>query len=94
MAEYFTLYQGSSTDPTLIKKIEEDISGLHENIDGGMVILDSNHTHDHVFRELNFFEKFVSSGNYLVVFDTIIEFLENASLRTVIGIKAIIHIQQ
>ena len=79
LANYFTLYEGSSTDPALIKKVEEDIEGLQTNIDGGMVILDSNHTHDHVFKELNLLEKFVSSGNYLVVFDTIIEFLENAS---------------
>ena len=63
----------------MIKNIENDIKSLQENIAGGMVILDSNHTHDHVFRELNFFKKFVSSGNYFVVFDTIIEFLENAS---------------
>ena len=79
LANYYTLYQGSSTDPALIKKVEEDIEGLQQNIDGGMVILDSNHTHDHVFEELNLFEKFVSSGKYLVVFDTIIEFLENSS---------------
>ncbi|MBU92411.1 MAG: cephalosporin hydroxylase [Rhodobiaceae bacterium] len=79
LADYFTLYQSSSTDLNLIKNIEDDIKGSQENIDGGMVILDSNHTQEHVFKELNLFEKFVGSGNYLVVFDTIIEFLEKAS---------------
>ena len=79
LANYFTLYEGSSTDLALIEKVEDDIEGLHQNIDGGMVILDSNHTHDHVFKELNCFEKFVSPGKYLVVFDTIVEFLENSS---------------
>jgi cephalosporin hydroxylase len=79
LADYFTLYQGSSSDPTLIKKIEDDIEGLYKNINDGMVILDSNHTHDHVYKELNYLKKFVGSGNYLVVFDTMIEFLENTS---------------
>jgi cephalosporin hydroxylase len=38
-----------------------------------MVILDSNHTHGHVFKELQLYSPFVSKGSYLVVFDTIIE---------------------
>ena len=71
LAHYFTLYEGSSIDPNVIKKIEEDIGRLQEFVDGGMVILDSNHTHDHVLKELNLFGRFVKSGNYLVVFDTL-----------------------
>ena len=38
-----------------------------------MVILDSNHTHDHVVKELQAYSPLVSKGNYLLVFDTIIE---------------------
>ena len=79
LGHYFTLYEGSSTDSNVIKKIEQDIVRVNENSDDGMVILDSNHTHDHVLKELKLFEKFVGSGSYLVVFDTIIEFLENTS---------------
>ena len=38
-----------------------------------MVILDSNHTHDHVLKELEIYSPLVTRGNYLVVFDTVIE---------------------
>jgi cephalosporin hydroxylase len=38
-----------------------------------MVALDSNHTHDHVRRELELYSPFVTRGCYLVVFDTIVD---------------------
>jgi cephalosporin hydroxylase len=38
-----------------------------------MVFLDSNHTHDHVFKELEAYAALTSIGSYCVVFDTIIE---------------------
>ena len=37
-----------------------------------MVILDSNHTHDHVLNELNLYSDLVSKNSYCIVFDTII----------------------
>jgi cephalosporin hydroxylase len=40
-----------------------------------MVSLDSNHTHDHVIKELELYAPLVSVGSYIVVFDTIVEFL-------------------
>lgn len=43
---------------------------LFEDADNCMVILDSNHTHDHVLREL---ESYAPVADYLVVCDTIIE---------------------
>ena len=38
-----------------------------------LIVLDSNHTHEHVLKELELYSGFVTKGSYLVVFDTIIE---------------------
>lgn len=38
-----------------------------------LVILDSNHTHEHVLKELELYSPFVSTESYLIVLDTIID---------------------
>ncbi len=38
-----------------------------------LVCLDSNHTHEHVLRELELYGPLVSKDSYIVVFDTIVE---------------------
>ena len=63
------MIQGSSVNIEVISKIKN----LIKNKKSIMVILDSNHTHDHVLEELNIYSKFVSKNNYLIVFDTSIE---------------------
>ena len=64
-----TLLEGSSVDQSLFSELS-DIAKNYKRI---MVILDSNHTHDHVLEELRMYTKLVSVGNYCIVMDTVIE---------------------
>jgi len=68
MFKRITMIEGSSTD----EKIAEEV---HQMARGKKVLLclDSNHTHEHVLRELELYAPLVSVGSYCVVFDTIIE---------------------
>lgn len=63
------LIEGSSIDPDVIRQVRS-ISSNYKKI---MVILDSNHTHDHVLHELNAYSSLVSVDSYCIVFDTVIE---------------------
>ena len=63
------MIQGSSIEEETISRVRE-VASSYETI---LVCLDSNHTHDHVLRELNAYAPLVSKGSYCVVFDTLIE---------------------
>lgn len=69
LAKRITMIEGSSVDPHIVEQVQEVASG-HERI---MVILDSNHTHEHVLKELNFYSPLVTKNSYLVVMDTVVE---------------------
>jgi len=62
---------GSSVDERIIKKVEKIVK-KHKRV---IVCLDSLHSHKHVSKELELYSKFVSKRSYLVVFDTIIEYM-------------------
>lgn len=61
----------SSTDDETIEEVKAHL------VDGDkvMVILDSDHTHEHVLKELQLYSQFVTPGCYLIVQDTIIEYM-------------------
>lgn len=63
------LVQGSSIDQNVIARARTAAEGARKV----MVVLDSNHTHDHVLEELRGYADLVSPGSYCVVFDTVIE---------------------
>lgn len=69
MYKRITLIEGDSTSEEVVQAVSKHIA---QN-DKVMVILDSNHTYDHVSKELTLYSGFVTKESYLVVFDTIIE---------------------
>ena len=69
MAHRIDMLQGSSTAQEVIAEVHERAE-RHERV---MVILDSNHTHEHVLAELEAYAPLVSEGSYCIVFDTVIE---------------------
>lgn len=69
LAKRITLIEGSSTDPDIVGRVYDLAKGKTPVL----VALDSNHTHDHVLRELELYAPLVTKGSYLVVFDTVIE---------------------
>lgn len=78
LSGYWSLIEGSSLDYTVINKIQK----IAKKFARVMVILDSNHTHEHVLGELRHYAPLVSNGCYLVVWDTGIEELsEKANQR-------------
>lgn len=71
MFKRIKMIEGSSIDET----ITAEVSKHAKNKACVMVSLDSNHTHDHVLQELLLYSPFVTKDSYLVVFDTIVEYL-------------------
>ncbi len=69
LADRITMLQGSSVDPAIVEQVRA-IAEEHERV---LVLLDSNHTHDHVLAELEAYAPLVGPGSYCIVFDTIIE---------------------
>jgi cephalosporin hydroxylase len=75
LSRKIALIEGSSISPDIAAKVQDE-ARRHSRI---MVILDSNHTHEHVLAELKLYGPLVSVGSYCVVFDTVIEKLPEGS---------------
>lgn len=69
MCHRITMVEGDS----ISTQISEQIKNMAEGVSPIIVLLDSNHTHDHVLAELKLYSPLVTLNSYLVVFDTIIE---------------------
>lgn len=71
------LLKGSSTDEGIISKVRSMIpTGAKV-----MVILDSNHTHEHVLDELRVYAPMITKDQYLIVSDTVVEDIPPQSHR-------------
>ncbi len=66
---HIKLIEGSSIDAAIFKSVRKLVKGKNKV----MVFLDSDHTRNHVFRELELYSTLVSKNSYIVAFDTIIE---------------------
>jgi cephalosporin hydroxylase len=69
LARRIQMIEGSSTDEAVVGQVRALCAGRGTVL----VVLDSNHTHAHVLRELELYSPLVTKGSYLVVFDTLIE---------------------
>ena len=68
MFKRISMIEGSSTDEAVVEQVRSAARGKRE-----LVALDSNHTHEHVLRELELYSPLIGEGSYFVVFDTAIE---------------------
>jgi cephalosporin hydroxylase len=70
---YITLIEGSSTDKSIISQVKS----LVKSGEIVLVILDSNHTKQHVLDELNAYHELVMPGSYIVATDGIMKDLND-----------------
>jgi cephalosporin hydroxylase len=69
LAKRIALLEGSSVDPAVAQEVRTLARGRRSVL----VVLDSNHTHEHVMQELHLYSPLVRRGGYLLVLDTVVE---------------------
>jgi cephalosporin hydroxylase len=69
LARRIRMIEGSSLDEGVVAEARAAAG----NVDRVMVVLDSNHTHQHVLAELRAYGSLVTVGQFLVVADTFVE---------------------
>jgi cephalosporin hydroxylase len=68
--ERLTYLSGSSTDPEIMRNVTERIRDEAGESASVLVILDSDHTREHVLDELRLYAPLVTLGSYVIVEDT------------------------
>jgi cephalosporin hydroxylase len=77
MFRRITMIEGSSIAPEVVEQVRDKARGKKRIL----VFLDSNHTHEHVFAELNAYATLTTIGSYCIVFDTVIEDMPEHACR-------------
>ena len=72
-----TLVEGSSTDPEVFDQIASQIPEGSKIL----LVLDSNHTEEHVYSELKLWSPLLKKGNYIIVSDTIVDLIPKQEYR-------------
>jgi cephalosporin hydroxylase len=69
MMKRIKLLEGSSVSDEIVNEVKK-IAASRKTV---MICLDSNHTHEHVLKELQLYAPLTTVGSYCVVFDTAVE---------------------
>ena len=70
MSSLITMIEGDSTSDAVLNQVESVAKFEGPTV----VVLDSNHTHEHVLKELELYHRFIGKGFYMILPDTFIEF--------------------
>jgi len=73
MSKRISMIEGSSVDLSVAEQVRSVAAGKKV-----ILVLDSNHTHDHVLQELRLYAPLVSVDSYCVVMDTVVEDMPSA----------------
>lgn len=65
MSKRIEIIEGNSVEKAVVDKVEERVRGAGSVL----VVLDSNHSREHVAKEVEIYSRFVTPGSYLVVMD-------------------------
>ena len=68
-----SMLEGSSIDENILKKVKK----YTVNKKKILLFLDSSHTEEHVLKELELYSSLINKDGYIVVFDTMVEFMPN-----------------
>lgn len=74
LAGHIDMIQGSSIAANTVAQVHKIAAGYKRIL----VMLDSNHTHEHVLAELEAYAPLTSPGSYCLVFDTVVEDLPDS----------------
>jgi cephalosporin hydroxylase len=77
LARRIHLIDGSSIAESVVAEVRERIGSKRPVV----VVLDSNHTHEHVAAELKLYSPMVTVGSYCVVMDTVIEVMPDEFVK-------------
>jgi cephalosporin hydroxylase len=77
LADRITWINGSSIELATLERVKALLGGSRDVL----IVLDSNHTHEHVLEELRLYSPLVSKGKYLVCGDTVVEYMPEQTHR-------------
>ena len=75
--KFIKMFVGSSTEKKIIQKVIPSLKKSKKSI----IILDSNHSFQHVYDELNTYSKLLKKGSYIIACDAIEPFLGDDAPR-------------